>query len=169
MKWSDVRRVYADAVEEVVRAASAIPAEAWLVPREEGKWSPAEMVEHLTLASDVLLRELEGGAGMRVRTSWWQRVLLRATMVPRLLAGKPFPSGARAPRETRPELRSEDQASAIARFRERSGALEAAAAECMTSGRRVHLTHAYFGRAPVDKALLLSARHIEHHLRQLGG
>ncbi|HEX7705349.1 MAG TPA: DinB family protein [Thermoanaerobaculia bacterium] len=167
MRWDEVRRVYSDAVEGVVNAASAIPAEAWLAPRDEGKWSPAEIVEHLTLACEVLLRELEGGEGMRVRTSWWQRVLLRVTMVPRLLSGKPFPAGARAPRETRPELRSEDQASAIARFRERSGALESAAAEGVMGGRRVYLTHAYFGRAPVEKALLLSARHIEHHLRQL--
>jgi hypothetical protein len=169
VKWPEVRRLHAEAVEAFAAAAAAVPPARWLVPRAEGKWSPAEIVEHLTLAYDTLLRELEGGPGMKVRTKWWQRILLRFTLVPRLLRGEPFPAGARAPREIRPTAANPDQVAAVARFRELAARIDSGSASAIESGKRVRLTHAYFGSAALWKGVLLCARHVQHHTAQLRG
>lgn len=167
MKWPEIRRLHAQAASDLASTAEAVPPQAWLLPRAEGKWSPAEVVEHLSLAYDAILIELEGGRGMKVRTTWWQRVLLRFTLVPKLLRGGPFPAGARAPRETRPAAANPDQRAAVAAFRDRAARIDAAAARAIESGRRVRLTHAYFGKSPVAEAMLLCARHVQHHRQQL--
>jgi len=104
---------------------------------------------------------------MQIRTKLWQRVLLKVTMVPRILAGRGFPVGARAPRETRPALTSTDQGAAIA-FRDRAGRFEVAAAEAQSGRPRTRLTHAYFGRMSLRDSVLICARHIQHHQKQLG-
>ena len=163
MKWPEAKELHTRAAAELIAAAERVPAERWLVPRADGKWSPAEVVEHLTLAYEVILRELEGGGGMQIRTKWWQRILLRFTMVPKILRGEGFPSGARAPRETRPSPPTLDQHAAIARFRDLGALVEEKAA---TSDRK-KLTHAYFGSASICDSMLLCARHIDHHRAQL--
>jgi hypothetical protein len=154
-------------VVDVIAAAERISQERWMMPRAEGKWSPAEVVEHLNLAYDALLRDFAGEGGMKIRTKLWQRVLLRITLVPKLLRGAPFPANARAPRETRPGVVNADKDAAIAGLRDRASKLDAAAADAMTSRRRVRLTHAYFGRSAVPEAILLCARHMQHHQKQL--
>ncbi|MGZ7078651.1 MAG: DinB family protein [Thermoanaerobaculia bacterium] len=166
MKWEAVQQLHATAVRDVASAAERVPPDRWLVPRAEGKWSPAEVLEHLNLAYDVLLRELSGGGGMQIRTKLWQRVLLRFTMVPKILRGGGFPKGARAPKETRPTLTTTDQRMAIAAFRDRASRIAAAASDAQSRGG-VKLTHAYFGRASVCDSMLLCARHLQHHQQQI--
>ena len=168
MNWEDVMQLHNTAAQELLSTAERVPAQKWLVPRAEGKWSPAEVVEHLNLAYDVFMRELGGEPGMQIRTKLWQRVLLKVTMVPRILAGRGFPVGARAPRETRPALTSTDQGAAIAAFRDRAGRFEVAAAEAQSGRPRTRLTHAYFGRMSLRDSVLICARHIQHHQKQLG-
>jgi len=167
MRWPEIRQIHLDAAAEVAASAERIQTEQWMLPRAEGKWSPAEIVEHLTLAYDVFLRQLEGGPGMMVRTKLWQRIMLRFTLIPKLLRGEGFPAGARAPRETRPQSANPDQKAAVAGFRDRAARLDAGVAAAMTSGRRVRLTHAYFGSSGLGEAMLLCARHLQHHEQQL--
>lgn len=167
MKWEAVRKLHSDAAAAVAAAAERIPPEKWMAPRGAGKWSPAQVLEHLSLSYDVLNRELTGGPGMQIRTKLWQRVFLRFTMLPKLMRGGGFPEGARAPREVREPVGNPDQRAAIASFRERAAKFEALADGAQHSGRRVLLTHAYFGRSNVRNAVLLCARHVEHHEAQL--
>lgn len=167
MNWSEARKFHLQAAEEVVSTARRVPADKWLVGRAEGKWSPAEIVEHLNLAYEVLLRELAGGRGMEIRTKLWQRFMLRLTIMPKLLRGGPFPAGTRAPREIRPATASPDQAAAIAALTDRAARFDAATAEAQRTNPRKRLTHAYFGRSTIDHAVLLCARHLQHHHKQL--
>ena len=163
MKWDEVIALHDRAAAEFAADAERVDAGRWLTPRAEGKWSPAEVVEHLNRTYDVLLRELAGHGGMAIRTKWWQRILLRFTIVPKILRGDGFPSGARAPRETRPELTTTDQRALVDAFRDRARRF---AGETVRA-RGGKLTHAYFGRAPIERSVLLCARHIEHHAKQL--
>ncbi len=167
MNWAEAQQLHSRAASDAVAMAEQIPTNKWLVPRADGKWSPAEIVEHLTLAYEVLLGELAGGPGMQIRTRLWQRLMLRLTILPKLMRGAPFPAGVRAPRETRPAITSPDQAQAIARLRDRAARFDAAASESWRSNPRTRLTHAYFGRSTVDNAMVLCARHIQHHEKQL--
>ncbi|HSN68322.1 MAG TPA: DinB family protein, partial [Thermoanaerobaculia bacterium] len=101
------------------------------------------------------------------RTKLWQRILLRFTLVPKILRGGAFPKSARAPRETRPQMPEHGQAEAIARFQERAARFNDAASDPRHT--RARLTHAYFGRSSVTESMVLCARHIEHHRAQLEG
>ena len=165
MKWERVRDIHSQAADALASTAESIPSEAWLAPIGEKKWSPAQIVEHLNCAYDVLTRELEGGQGMVVQTTIWQRILLRIFLVPKLLRGGAFPRNARAPREIRPATANPDQRQAVADFRARAARFDAAATEA--DARGAELTHAYFGHAPVAEGALLCARHVQHHQKQL--
>lgn len=69
MNWEDVMQIHNTAAQELLSTAERVPAQKWLVPRAEGKWSPAEVVEHLNLAYDVFMRELGGDPACRFAQS----------------------------------------------------------------------------------------------------
>ncbi len=169
MNWTDAIAIHREAAAAFAAAAGRVSADAWRVPRADGKWSPAEIVEHVSLTYDVLLRELAGGGGMQIRTKLWQRLLLRLTVMPKILRGKGFPAGARAPREVRPPVPSSSKDEAIVGFRDRGARFVSAAEEVHRTRPRARLTHAYFGTSTVANAVLLCARHLDHHRQQLPG
>ncbi len=156
--------LHKSAVDELVGRAENVTEEAWREPIGDGKWSPGEVVAHLVCTYDTLLRELGGAPGMAIRTSFFQRCLLRLTILPRILAFGVFPKGAVAPRETRPEA-GLGREEGVALFRRRAEELERAA---LAARPEQKLTHAYFGTARVAHGVLLCARHIQHHAAQLG-
>lgn len=166
-KWNGAVELHARAAAALEATAAAVPPERWNKPFAPGKWSPAEVVQHLVLAYEVLLRELGGGGGMALRTRWWQRLLLWYTLRPRLLAGKPFPKGARAPREVRPETTEQTQEDARARFVELSARFAGAMEDAHRDRPRTRLTHAYFGAQPLEEVLRFVAAHLRHHDAQL--
>lgn len=148
-------------------AAEAVEPDAWHRPRAEGKWSPAQITDHLIRTYDILMRELGGGPGMQVRTRRLQRLFLRLTLLPRLLRGGRFPQGAPAPREIRPADAPADQTSAVALFRQRAAEFEQVVERARERKPPAQVTHAYFGVSPLPDGVLLCARHIEHHRAQI--
>ena len=167
LRWRRALEAHDAAVTALIEAATAIPAERWTLPRAPGKWSPAEIVEHLCRAYETLQAELAGAPGMALRTRAWQRFLLRWTVRPRLLAGAAFPRGVPAPRETRPLDVQADPAAGIERFTRCAHAFRDAAEEASLSRPGARLTHAYFGAMPLEEAIRFSAVHARHHTGQL--
>jgi hypothetical protein len=166
--WTALMTDHASAVTQFVASARRFSGGAWTRPLAPGKWSPAEITSHVSETYTVLRSELEGGQGMQLRASRWQRWLFRHTMLPGILRGGAFPVGARAPREIRPREIHEDLVSALAALT--TGAdgfvreLSARAAE-----RRIRLSHAYFGPLTVRQTFQLVVVHTRHHARQLEG
>ena len=155
-------QIHDRAARALIAAAGAVGESRWSEPVAPGKWSAAQILEHLLATYDVVLRELAGGSGMRVRTPYWQQLLLRLAVAPRILRGRGFPRGAPAPRELRPGEGVARQ-HGLALFEERVRQFESAATRA-SAGQRI--THAYFGKASVPTGVLLCARHIEHHTSQ---
>lgn len=168
-QWADALSLHAEAVSRFAEAAAAVPGDSWEVERDSGKWTPALVVEHVTLAYEILLQELRGGKGMALRLPFWQRWILRFTMVPRILRGGPFPRGARAPREVRPSTSRSAQPEAVKEFQRLSKEFEECAARAFSVNSKTELTHAYFGAADLPHAVTLCARHILHHAAQISG
>jgi uncharacterized damage-inducible protein DinB len=166
-RWSRALTVHRSASAAFATAAEEVEPDTWCRPRAEGKWSPAQITAHLIQTYDVLLRELNGGQGMRVRTRLLQRMFLRLTLMPRLLRGARFPERVPAPPEIRPGDEPADQQDGIALFRRRASELEEAARRALGRNPRAQLTHAYFGPSSVANGLLFCARHIEHHRAQI--
>jgi|GEM_PF-565415 len=163
------------AADDFARAAEALPDEAWSTPLDEGRWTPAEVCKHLNLAYEVLIDELEGGPGMKILPALWQRTLLRFTLLPRLLRGAPFPQ-VRAPRKIRPsgpgapELPGADvpRTEALTEFRSLADRFDEGVRKTHGKNAKAKLSHAYFGRCSLDKGVVLCARHVQHHGKQLG-
>jgi hypothetical protein len=165
VRWPEALRIHGSAASAFAAAAEAVAPEAWDLPWAEGKWSPAQITGHLIQTYDVLLREIEGGGGMKVRTRPWLRLLLRLTYMPRILRGGWFPARAPAPPEIRPGKTPPGQQDGIALFRQRAKEFETA----VQGKPEARVTHAFFGAlAPAD-GVLFCARHIEHHRNQLAG
>lgn len=154
------------AVESFLAAARAIPANAWERPLADGKWTPAEVAEHVRLTYGVLQNELAGGSGLRIRSPWLVRQVLRLTVLPRILATGTLPRGARASSEIRPRGN-------ILPREQLLEALEVAANVAQKSvarhwdDPRAGLTHHVFGRVDIRRGLRFITVHTRHHARQL--
>ena len=153
------------AIEEVARILESHDPEFWTAPREPGKWSPAEIAQHLALSYEPALAELDGGRGYAVRLAWWTRTALRVFMVPRILAGK-FPKGAPAPRESRPQDGASSPAEGARLLREKAALFESRLDEAHAA-RRARVTHPYFGKLTAPQILKVLAAHAAHHRDQL--
>jgi hypothetical protein len=157
------RRAIGDCAESI----RSVSLRDWTVACAEGKWSPAQIAEHLRMAYDPPLAELGGGAGFALRLPWWKRRLLRWKALPLILRGG-FPKGAPAPREIRPTSHSatpDEAASLLPR------AAEEFLRELAETARRrpVRLTHPYFGGLTALETVTLLTSHARHHQSQLPG
>ena len=155
-----------EAIEDVVRALESLDSNLWAIARQPGKWSPAEVAEHLCLSYDPLFTELDGGSGYVLRVQGWKRLLARWRYLPVILERGVFPPGVRAPREARPVGHAASAQLAAARLAESASRFERRLIEAQTSGP-VRLTHAYFGKLAAPQILRLLAVHARHHRRQL--
>jgi hypothetical protein len=165
-EWPLLLADHSKAVEEYVTAAERLSVQAWMQPLAAGKWTPAEITSHVTQAYRVLQAELAGASGMRLLGSRLQRLMLRYTVLPRLLRGRPFPPGVRAPRETRPREVVDDPQVALSTLADLT---ETFARELTSQAaqKKVCLTHAYFGPLSAQQGLLLLTAHTRHHARQI--
>ena len=164
--WASLLTRHSDAVEDFCRAAGRLGDARWLRPIAPGKWTPAEITSHVTQAYRVVRGELDGQAGMRLLGSRFRRFVLRFTVLPRLLAGQPFPRGVRAPRETRPQEVAANPADALPRLREWAQSL-ADELSARAGEDTACLTHAYFGQLSARQGIRLLTIHTGHHARQL--
>lgn len=158
-------RLHERVAHELADAAASVEPSRWFEPVAPGKWSAAQIVEHLNCTYDILLQELGGGTGMEIRTSRLTRALLWMTIVPRIVFLGRFPRRAPAPRETRP-VASEPlgQTEAIEGFRARAEEVDRAVRAARPEQK---ITHAYFGAASLANGVVFCARHIQHHGAQL--
>jgi len=154
------------AADSFLQAGRAVPEPAWTRPVAPGKWSPAQVAEHVRLSFEVLTRELVEGTGMRVVVPPWKGFLLRRVYLRRILRTGRFPRNIRAPREARPVAPPAPQSEALRLVEAAAADFEAACAG-VADPRSRRLTHPYFGRLPLPLACRFLARHTRHHQDQL--
>jgi hypothetical protein len=138
----------------------------WERPVRPGKWSPAEIAQHLTVAYSPAMSELSGGVGYARRFSPLMTRVARWVALGGILSGKRFPSGGKSPPEARPVGPFPPPAEAAARLRSAAEAFERAISEAHRQGGG-RITNAYFGTLSAPEALKLVAMHAEHHRKQL--
>lgn len=158
---------YARSTREFVEGSAKIGDAAWTLPRAPGKWSPAQEVEHITLAHELLAQQLAGGPAMRVVVHGWRRLALRWVVLPWILRTGRFPRGARAPREARPSAAPAARRALIERLEAAVTAVGGDLGRSGDPGFSRRLDHPYFGAMSVAHAVRLSAVHTRHHLASL--
>jgi uncharacterized damage-inducible protein DinB len=155
------------AIASCAATIRAVPAAAWTRERAAGKWTPAQIAEHLRIAYEPLLAEVGGGAGMALRLPWWQRRLVRWRYLGLILRGG-FPKSAPAPREIRPTGHSASPEEAANRLSENAAQFLDRLGDAALRGP-VQLTHPYFGGLSALQILQLLTSHARHHQSQMPG
>lgn len=165
-QWEAAVSRHAEAVGRYLASAAAVPEELWRQPVAEGKWTPAEITEHVLLAYRTLVDQVRGGRGLRVQTGWLMRNVLRVAVLAPIMMTRRLPPGARAPRALRPGEAASPRDAALEELRRAAAEFEAE-----LSARRhdegLRLTHHLFGAVRPLKAIDFVAIHTEHHGRQL--
>lgn len=153
-------------LREFLSAARAVSPERWNQAPDAAHWSPAQIAEHVRMTYEVVSVQFNGGAGIRVRSPWWLRPVLRWRFLPRILETGVFPRGAKAPREIRPSDGPFDRETVL-------NALEhaATATESLFVSRwndpTCQMTHHVFGALNPSLGARLVTVHTQHHARQL--
>lgn len=169
MKPTDLateRRAHQAALTGFLAAARALPPDRWNQPAKPGGWSPGQIAEHLRLSYQTLGGELEGGQGLRLRTNWWQRLLLRFKFLGAILEEGQIPPGARAPRELMPGEGPFDREAVLASLEAVASRAESAVAARWTQPG-ASATHHIFGRLAPSQVIRFSTVHVAHHTKQL--
>lgn len=165
-KWSVVSDRHSRAVTEFLDAATSLPAEQWLLPVDDGKWTPAQITLHVVQSYEVMTRQLRTGEGLRVQTGWLLRQVLRLVVLRPIMWTRKLPKGAKAPKDLRPGDTTIGRDEALERLRaivaEFEGELYSRRQQ-----RGLQMTHHIFGSVDALKGLDFIAVHTEHHGRQL--
>jgi len=154
------------ALAAIIASLRALEPARWSAPRGPGKWSPAQIAEHLRLTYVTLGNEARGGTGFRVRAKWWLRPLLRLRYVGRILRTGAFPEGAPATREVRPGEGPFEREPLLAELAA-EGERFLAAVQGARARHVAGLTHPFFGKLDLRRGLLLATSHLHHHHRQV--
>ena len=155
-----------EAMVKFLKAAKAVPVDRWQQPRAEGKWSPAQVAEHLAVAYELSRRMVAGNAnvteGLPPRLLQpLIRTLVRLTV---LRTGKFIK--AKAPVVFQPSSAPAAQDVLLRRLETASTGLEQDAMRAKQTGQTA-FDHAFFGRFGVAEYLQLQAYHTVHHRGQL--
>jgi hypothetical protein len=164
--WGALQEAHQRSIDDFIARAASIAGPAWEEACGPGKWSPAQIAEHLRLTYAVIGEELAGGNGIRIRTRWWRRQLLRFKALPLILAQGVIPQRAMAPREIRPGPGPFSRPQVLAALRAGATAVEAALLR-QRSDRGAGITHHVFGRLTPVQALRFATVHNRHHAAQL--
>lgn len=154
------------AVGELLAAAEGAHA-VWAQPRAPGKWSPAQLVEHVARALEQSGRAIAGQPTDFPKFPGFLRPLLRGFFFNKVLKSGRFPGGARTNKAFDPATGPATPADARVRVEAALGKLEQAARARGDGEQRVNST--VFGWVTLHDYVMFQAVHTRHHRRQLPG
>jgi len=153
-------------VAAVGETLGEVPEDAWGLPLGHGKWSAAQVAQHLTVLYTPLVSELSGGPSIGLRFPAWKRFAARKIFLPRILRGNWYPRGMESPPEAHPAPPFPSRSDAPRRLNEAAAGFERAICAAHATGRG-RVTHPYLGKLTAPDALRFLAMHARHHRRQL--
>lgn len=152
-----------EAVEHFVLRARAIPAERWLVPRGEGKWTPAEETRHLILTYRAFAADLRGERTLRLKGTPLQRRIWRLFGLTTILHAGRIPRAVRAPMEVRPEGETAARDVLLDELQRAVADFETVFADTWRVRPARRLTHPFFGELSMSQAIRFIGVHTRHH------
>lgn len=154
------------AVRDFLSAARDVPPERWEQKPDAEHWSPAQIAEHIRMTYVLVGEQFSGGSGLRVRTSWYMRALLRWKFLKGLLESGVFPKGARAPREVRPGDGPFEREAMLAAIERAAQETENKLIDRWADPNRI-MTHHVFGELKTLEGARLLTVHTAHHAAQV--
>lgn len=153
------------AVLHFVSVALTVPRDAWTRPPAAGKWSPAQVAEHVAITMDQSVKILEGRS-TPVSLPRLLRPLVRRFMLRPILQRGRFMRGGKAPKDFLPSAGGVLQAEVAAALERSLFAYEQSIARQRQGGHDT-FEHPVFGRIPLADYVRLNELHARHHEAQL--
>jgi hypothetical protein len=158
--WQQAVAEHEAAIEACIVASRRVPDSKWNLAHAEGKWSPAQHLEHVGLSYQMVIDALSGSPP-RARLGRMRQLVLRTFVLPKILRTNVFREGVPAPRETRPPGEPQERAAVEELLRSRAAKCIEALLASNRRGARVQ--HPYFGPLPLLDMLRLGTSHARHH------
>lgn len=162
-------REHRDAVAHFASRAELVPADRWLAPRAEGKWTPAEETRHIILSYQAIIADLRGERQMAPRTRGLQRLIWRAIGLGSIVWRRRIPRAVRAPREVRPPEERGSRDELLASLTRAVDEFERVFADAWEGSPRRTLAHPFFGAISLRQAMTVAIVHTRHHAAFLPG
>jgi hypothetical protein len=162
-RWQFLMDEHTASVREFCARAERVGDARWLVPRAEGKWTPAQETRHLILAYEAFLRDAAGKGRMQLRGNKVLRKLWRWVGLTSILWRKKIPVAARAPRESRPEWETAAPAELLPVFQARTAEFVATITRLQKHEPRRTFTHPYFDQMTIEQTFTMLTVHNRHH------
>jgi len=152
------------AVEDLLAASERVGG-VWTTPRAPGKWSPAQVVEHVACALEQSAHVIAGRPAGFPRIPRLFRPLLRVFFFDKILRNEAFPGGLKTNRPLDPAAGPATPGGARGRVEGALRQLEQAAGARGPAAGRIDST--VFGRVTLEDYVRFQAIHTRHHSRQL--
>jgi uncharacterized damage-inducible protein DinB len=165
---SDLQTVITDdrrAVTDFLATARAVPPAAWHQPRAPGKWSPAQVTEHVAIAYEVSRGILRGTFAWRGAPRFVRPLIRTFFLKPVLKTGR-FAKGGKTPTHFEPTTTPASIGDLATRLQAAATAFEVDV-QAAAQGGQTTLDHPFFGAVPLAEYLRLQVIHTSHHRQQL--
>ena len=151
------------AVDSVIAAAEAT-GDSWAIPRAPGKWSPAQIVEHVARALEESAHDVSGAPSKFPTFPSLIRPFVRALLFKRILRNGAFPKG-RTTKAMDPSSGPATPAAGRVRLEEAFQEFERACRSVADRGSAFEST--LFGQVSVVDYIRFQDLHTLHHLGQM--
>jgi hypothetical protein len=153
------------AAKQFLATARAVAKEKWAAPIAPGKWSPAQITEHVALSTEVALKAIKGDKSMGSIPRFLRWLPRKLGFDPTIKKGR-FPEKQRGPAIFKPSDAHANYEISAARFDRAIADLESQVRELAKAGKYA-FEHSFFGRVAIADYVKFNALHSEHHERQL--
>jgi hypothetical protein len=165
MNLDDAINANRQAAQRFLATARAVASAKWSTPIAPGKWSPAQIVDHVAISTEVALRAIKEdktvGSFPRLL-----RGIPRAMVFNKTLKAGQFPSGMRGPKIFAPSGEHFAFEKSKERLERAVEQLESHVRTMAKSGKE-SFEHGFFGKLSVADYVRFNGLHSEHHEKQL--
>ena len=153
------------ATDHFLATARKVPAAKWAQPVAPGKWSPAQIVDHIAVTTEVALKAINGDPSMGSIPKFLRFLPRKLGFDPTIKKGR-FPEKQRGPKVFAPSPDHPAYEASAAKIERAITALESHVRTVLAAGTH-SFEHSFFGRIAIIDYIRFGTLHTEHHERQL--
>ena len=153
------------AVAQFLATARNVPPEKWEQPVAAGKWTPAQIVDHIAVTTEVALKAINGDPAMGSIPKFLRFIPRKLGFDPTIKKGR-FPEKQRGPAVFAPSTANPSYEASVEKLNRALAALETHVRGVMAKGQH-SFEHSFFGRVSIPDYIRFGTLHVQHHERQL--
>ena len=161
---TQVLQLNRDADHAILERARGIPVDRWAAPRAPGKWSPAQVTDHVGVSTRVARDAVAMKPGLGSIPGFLRPIARTFFLTPALKNG--FPKKGKGPPIFAPAHDPMPRPDLIARIDSEVTDFERETRE-MEKGGKTSFVHGFFGEVSLADYVMFNALHFDHHREQL--